>query len=247
MIISFGGYTDKGKVREINQDAILMRCKNDVGIFVVADGMGGHTYGEKASAIIVQHLEKWWRQFEQEKIMGDFLEITENIRICLERANFEIYNQYNSSNVCGSTVAILFVYKDRYCCFWCGDSRIYCLKKWSFFQVSTDDVWENQSSVIQKYTKEQRQRHPNYGKLLTAVGISSRLKLSMQTGYIENGQKFLLCSDGIYKMLSKKKIQSSLWLYKGDCNVLKNITRMKKSVLKKGAGDNFSVIYVMCS
>ncbi len=246
MKIDFCGYTDTGAVREINQDSILMRCKDDVGIFVVADGMGGHSFGEKASAIIVQQMEKWWRGFVKTDMNREFHEVIEEIRMCLEQANYEIYSNYNVSGVCGSTVVALFVYKDKCCYFTSGDSRIYRLKGWKFEQISFDDVWENQDSVMQAFTKEQRQKHPNHGKLLNAVGISSELKIRVMPEEFAKKQKFLLCSDGIYKMIPDKSIKKLLRSYKGNKNGLILLDKIKEKVLASGARDNFSIILLKC-
>lgn len=246
MKIEYCGLTDIGKVRKINQDSILM-CSNKIGgLFVVADGMGGHSAGERASFIITQNLESWWKSMEMHFREKDFEELIQSVINCLQRANYDIYSRYNNVQICGSTVVALLICGKKYCCITCGDSRIYQLKWWKLKQLSVDDVWESRQEIQQNYTIEQIKKHPNYGKLLTAVGIGKELKARVTIGRVYRNQKFLLCSDGLYKMVFTKDVKQALKTFRNSTQGKKVLDNLCKKVYQGGGNDNCSIILVRC-
>ena len=167
------GLCETGLVRKVNQDSIILKINDYAGIFVVADGMGGHSHGEIASKMITKTMEDWWNHFSEEKYDWDFEKMVYAIQSSLSYANKEVFRNYNQNMVCGSTFAILFLYRDRYAVIHAGDSRIY-LEDQGFGCITVDDVWENQPNL-----KEEEKRdtsHPNYGHLTNALGIFEKLK-----------------------------------------------------------------------
>ena len=244
MKIEFCGLLDKGCKRVQNQDRILMRCSQDMGLFMVADGMGGHSQGEKASSILAQYLNITWSEIQEQKEEIDFLQMTLLLQKSLQDANRQIYSQYNSDSVCGSTVTALFLYQNKYCMFHCGDSRLYCMKKFRLEQLSIDDVWENQSDVAQELSSKQIKTSLNKGKLIRAVGASNNLELAMETNKLTGNESFLLCSDGLYKMVEEKLIQKAMRRYKKGQDGKEILKKLLQSVYKEGAVDNVSIIFV---
>lgn len=243
MKIEYCGISDKGKKREINQDAVFMESYKDKALFVVADGMGGHSHGEMASAIIVEEMGKWWGEFIRKDRREDFHEAVSLLRQRLELINRVIYERYNASQVCGSTLAALLLCEGNYCVFSSGDSRIYCRSRFRVKQLTTDDVWENQPEAKQ-YSEEKRKNHPDYGKLIYAMGVFPDAVIRGKTDTLNINDCFLLCSDGLYKMCGEEDIKRTLKDYRNGKDGRQLLARLLKEVYENGASDNVSVILV---
>ena len=95
MKIEFCGLLDRGYKRTQNQDMILMRCNHDMGLFMVADGMGGHSQGEKASGMLAQYLDMAWSEIQEQKEKIDFSQMILLLQKSMQDANGQIYLQYN--------------------------------------------------------------------------------------------------------------------------------------------------------
>ena len=235
------GLCETGLVRKVNQDSIFLKLNDYAGIFVVADGMGGHSHGEIASQMITKTMEEWWNHFSEEKFDWDFEKMIQSIRGSLSYANREIYQNYNQNMVCGSTLAILFFYKDRYAVLHAGDSRVY-LEDQGFGCITVDDVWQNQPGL--KAEDKRDTSNPKYGHLTNALGIFDKLKICVQIGELGEGMVFLLCSDGLYKMCDEKLIQESLVHIQEHDSMQQKAQELKNEVYNNGARDNLAIVLV---
>jgi protein phosphatase len=243
MKIKYNGICDKGLKRESNQDRIYMKSNIETGLFVVADGMGGHLHGERASEHIVSEFGKWYESFDCTKYEDNFNQIIREIQRVLEQMNKTIYSFYGDREICGSTVVVLFIYKDIYAIFWVGDSRAYILNYWKCRLLTVDDVWENQTNIKASLNEKNIRENSNYGKLVNAIGVSQNARINIITDKINKRARFLLCSDGLYKMCSENEINKMIKRYNG----FKGDIQMKQyldAVYKHGAEDNVSYILV---
>lgn len=242
MKIDYVGICDKGSNREENQDAIAMFSTEEIGVFVVADGMGGHTNGEKASQTIVREISNWWQLFSEMKYEYDFQKMLLSIEQTMENANRLIYQNYNKGEICGSTAVILFVYKGKYGVIYAGDSRCYIYQNRQMKQITLDEVWENQTGLSDDERNDIH--HPNRGKLFNAVGIKPSIQCRVQTDQITSEAVFLVCSDGLYKMCQDRYIKKCL----KRCNEHQKMRIMSEKLLAKtyqnGARDNISFLIV---
>lgn len=243
MKIDYCGISDKGKKREVNQDAVLMKVYKDKGLFVVADGMGGHLHGEMASAAIVEEMERWWEELTRKEQEEDFSEVFSSLRQRLEFINRVIYERYNDSQVCGSTLAALLLCGANYGIFSSGDSRIYCRSGHKLKRLTMDDVWENQPQA-QRYPERERREHPDYGKLICAMGVSPEADLKGKTDTLKCNDCFLICSDGLYKMCREEDIKRTLKDYRNGKDGRQLAAGLLKIVYENGAADNVSFILV---
>lgn len=247
MRIVYSGICDIGLKRENNQDSIFTYSgkDKDVSLFVVADGMGGYSSGELASQMITNKLSQWVEHFSIELYDGNFLKMMESLEHKLEEINSEIFFRYNQEQICGSTCILLFIYKEYYGIINIGDSRIYKKEGWKIKSLMKDDVWENSPDIQERFSKREIINHPNYGKLLQSVGTKENLALASKTDILRQGDTFLLCSDGLYKMCSEKKLAGMLqFVY--ESKVEKCVKKMLSACYKAGAGDNVSIIVVKC-
>ena len=242
MKIDYAGICDIGCSRKVNQDAIAMFSIEEIGVFVVADGMGGHTNGEIASQCIVHEITQWWEHFSEKQYEFDFQKMLQSIIQVLENANKIIYQDYNKNEICGSTAVILFIYKEKYGVVYAGDSRCYIYSKRKLKQLTVDEVWEN--SVGLSVNERNNLKHPNRGKLVNAIGIKENLQCKVLTDRMISQSVFLLCSDGFYKLCSEKYIKACLKKSKDSkrINIIEH--EMLGKVYKNGSTDNISMIIV---
>lgn len=222
-------YTDRGSRDGINQDSVLSLVTEDLAVFCVADGMGGHMHGELASREIVGMLRLWQRD-NKDRQYEKASELFDEIEQVLILANKEIFEKYNAEGPCGSTVVCLVIYGDRYAVYSAGDSRLYKKKKVHMYQVTRDDAASN-------------------GKLTKAVGVGENLKFNRTTGKTKKNDEFFLCTDGVYKELAPatiKKLPGKVFFARRNKGIDRLMEYIQKEVSKKGASDNHSAIFVKC-
>lgn len=245
MHLEYAGKSDIGKVREINQDAFGIFQQEDAGLFVVADGMGGYTNGEKASQTVVSELSNWWNSFSPVLFGYEFQRMISAIEQVIEYANGIIYTQYNQNEICGTTVTVLFIYQNLYGIVYAGDSRCYMAQGRKWEALTVDDVWENQSFI----SKQERMmlNHPNRGKLVNAIGIHESVQCRTITNVLKKDTVFLLCSDGLYKFCRDKYLRNCARKCKNQKTMEQEIESLINMVYQNGAKDNITVIMVKCS
>ncbi len=239
-------YSDAGLINAENQDSVFCGCEGEKGLFMVADGMGGHEDGARASRTIRNFAESWWQSgcfYEM-----DFFGAVESLKQMLAEANSEIFCETPAGAVCGSTVVLLWVDGPGYALLTAGDSRCYRVTDdvaggGIFIDIiSTDDVWENNPDNIRGLSDEEIVSDPNYGRLSRAVGVSRDFTCTVRCDCIECTTAFAICSDGIYKYVDDQILYSGLERTVGDGDLEDCSSRITESVFESGAPDNLSLI-----
>ncbi len=241
MKILYAHVSEQGK-RDNNQDAVFAASKGERALFVVADGMGGHSYGEVASAAIVEAAEEWWHT----AIMEEDLEKDEAVQACeslLQRVNLELYDSYASQGtMVGSTVVLLLIWNGSFTAISGGDSHIYRLEDNEARTVTQDDIWDNMPEVKEYYTSEEIKHDYRHGRLTVAVGSDQELPLNKRSMPLNEKESFLLCSDGIYKYCSPDYL--SRQLRRRFCSAETVLRSLVREAEKNGTTDNYSGIYI---
>lgn len=230
--------THKGTVRSSNQDAILAMRK--IGLWAVADGMGGHSAGEVASRILIKHLY----QIGHKK--PSFL-LIEEIKKAIFKANQEIVNYTQRQQekeqkiiIIGSTIVVLLLFKDQFHCFWCGDSRCYLLRKNILTQLSRDHTKAEEMLKTGQLSASMVKTAKESNVLTHAIGVEQKPTVEYRNGYIYQGDTFYLCSDGINNIFDDEILEKLL--------ANEDIDNTNKKILAhsltKGASDNISSIIV---
>lgn len=224
------GHTDTGKVRAHNEDAILVR--DDVGLWVVADGLGGHAAGDVASGMIVDRLRALPRQ-------GDVFDFVEAIEDTLSQVNAELRRVARQQNVdvIGSTVVVLVHDKDFMLCGWVGDSRGYCFEEGCLRQITRDHVHGAKSDV----TQLGQSQPAGAGVLTRAIGAEETLFVDWVVTGSRPGMAFLLCSDGINKELSDAELDQE---YRAHSDPQMVLARLFEVSLNRAGRDNISAVVV---
>lgn len=220
-----------GKVREINEDAILDRPAR--GLWVVADGMGGHAAGDLASRMIVTELEGVRRPEGLEAYIRLVLE-----RLSLVNRRLREVPPSTGDGIRGSTVAVLLVFGNRAAALWAGDSRVYVYRGNRLRQLSRDHSqvreWVEQGLL----KPEEANGHPASNIITRAVGAMDALELEKQVFEVLPGDIYLLCSDGLYNEVSIREMEATL--ITGDC--ARATQQLLGAVLSRTARDNVSII-----
>jgi len=254
MKIIYAAISDAGLREGENQDSILCQSDENGGVFLVADGMGGHENGKEASSTVREEVSLAW-----ERCFGaDGKEIhtrlqDETLTEALKKANKRIRKQSGQDIVSGSTAVLVRISKENYSVFNCGDSRCYYVKKILTGRrgvlLTADDVWENQPENVRGLSAKQRRSHTNFGKLVRAVGTETEFSCSGVHGKMPDRALFALCSDGVWKCLDEGRflfILKETFRNAGSAqDLMKRIDRIRDTVYENGAPDNFSLIFVL--
>jgi len=228
--------TDPGKVRARNEDAFL-ECPQH-GLWVVADGMGGHQGGDIASQLIVASLADL-------PVEVDFDARLKNVRQCLHWLNRRLGQELTvtagrSDSIMGSTVAAVLMEGNRAACVWAGDSRCYLWRGQRLYQLSRDHSLQQQLIDEQQMSAEQAKAHPSAHALTRAVGASEQLTLDVLELETCPGDAFLLCSDGLYQSLSTDALGHALNLPAPQLA----LERLFAGALRGEARDNLTAVVI---
>lgn len=189
--------TSRGNVRDHNEDAILDHP--DVGLWGVADGMGGHSGGDVASGMIVESLQ----QTSRPQSFSSFLdEVDDRLRA----VNTTLYTRSTNGEqgVSGSTVAVLLAW-GRYCITaWAGDSRVYRYRDGALKQISRDH--SEAQELLDEGTADANDARLQSNIITRAVGGLEDLTLDLELRELRDKDRFLLCSDGLYREASEADI-----------------------------------------
>ncbi len=227
------GFSHPGHVRRRNEDAWL--SVPDQGLWLVADGMGGHDQGDYASQAIVDALSR----MDRPETLDAFVN---QVRTHLFEVNRELHErarQLGEQTCIGSTVVALLAHGMRCACVWAGDSRLYLMRGGNLFQVTQDHTLERRW-LEQGHCPEEVAQRPKRHALTQAVGVGPGLQLEMRTFSVESGDMLLLCSDGLYRELEPEEVSILLGLASPEYAA----TALQAHGLGRPARDNLTAVVV---
>ena len=225
--------TDVGAVRELNEDAYLERP--DLGLWLVADGMGGHFAGDVASQMVVSAMDA----LEPPRSMGQFVEAVEQ-RLVETNTRLREYAEREQAHTIGSTVVALLIHGEHAVCLWAGDSRMYRYRDGELGQISQDHALVGELVERGVLTPEQAVDHPHGNLVTRAVGAADRLFVDIEMVPMQAGDLFILCSDGLEKEVADEEM--SVMVADSDTSQLSHA--LLERALAYGARDNVTVITV---
>ena len=225
-----------GLVRAHNEDSYLERP--DLGLWVVADGMGGMTAGDVASQAIVRALDEIAVQESGPAFVAE-------IKRRLAGVNDELRAlavSRQAPTAIGSTVAGLLVFRDHFACFWAGDSRIYRLRRGELDPLTRDHSLVQGMVDAGLLAPDKAETHPHASVIQRAVGVEETLELEFTHARIQPGDLFLLCSDGLTRMVGDEELEREI----GRMPLETICDALLALVLERGAKDNVTMIVVAC-
>ncbi len=238
-----GMLSDRGCVRKRNEDSVALvelksKTKMTPGVLaIVADGMGGHNAGNRASELAVNIIREIIGATDNpsEKVLAE----------AVQAANIAIFNEA-SENVdyagMGTTVTVFLLFEGQAWMAHVGDSRLYRLRKNAWIQLSEDHTFVAGMERNGLITAEQARTHPDRNVLDRAVGTHRYLEIMLMPVDLETGDVFFLCSDGLYDLVCSEEIRETLLNYslQASCNLLVDLAK------RRGGHDNISVVAVCC-
>lgn len=231
MNINLGHTSHPGIKRDHNEDTYGIDLTN--GLFLVADGMGGHDHGEIASALARDHILSSVKN-------------SISIKQAILDANQEIINssmEKPGDLPMGTTIAVLKITKNHYDCVWVGDSRIYKLNKQGLLPISSDHSYVQELVDQDLITAAQARSHPHRNVVTQALGVTdnSEIKVSEAKGKIKTGDKFLVCSDGLTEEVDDEQIAE---IMNKSLSPKEIGDQLLIKALENGGSDNITVIII---
>lgn len=241
------GITDEGLVRDHNEDSI--GNDKELGLLVLADGMGGHKGGEVASAIAVDSILQELRQSLPQIIPGKTDEKTgyslESMAIenAIKKANLNIYEASKNNTKyegMGTTVVVLLFYDNRLTIAHVGDSRLYRMRNQNLEQMTRDHTLLQELVDRGFYSKKEADESLNKNLVTRAVGVNPDVDIDLLEEFALPKDTYLLCSDGLTDMIDDNLIKDI------QLNYHDNLQKMCKELIKQandhGGKDNVSVM-----
>jgi type VI secretion system protein ImpM len=221
--------TSKGNVRSHNEDAILDHP--EIGLWVVADGMGGHNAGDIASSMIVDELSRVSRQRSPSAQLDEVEDRLRSVNHRLYQASID-----NQAGMSGSTVVALLAFERHCLSIWAGDSRAYRCRAAALEQVTLD---HSEAQEMRDVGVDSSQAAAS-NVITRAVGGSQELHLDIELRELQNHDRYLLCSDGLYREIPDADLARHLAGNdpEGACKAL------MKQALSGTCSDNVSTLVV---
>jgi PPM family protein phosphatase len=236
--------TDVGKKRKLNEDAYLV--VDGVPLYAVADGMGGHACGEVASKIAVDTLRENLVGETSRAARGKITPaaLSESMRRAVEEANRRIVVEGAANEEkagLGTTCSALAIAGKRYVVAQVGDSRVYMRRSGKVTQMTEDHsfVWELYRNGAITY--EELEKHPRKNIVTRALGAMESVEVDLFEGDVEEGDRFLVCSDGLSGVIQKERLEALLNWSGGPEEV---VALMIENALAAGGHDNITAIVV---
>lgn len=245
--IKISEITDTGKVREHNEDAI--GSNPDIGLMVLADGMGGYNAGEVASGIAVQTVTELVAEgaLREERNAIDpttgLMRQTIVLRDAVARANKIIYQTAQSQTHCegmGTTLVAAMYYDNRVSLAHVGDSRAYRLRGDTFQQLTLDHSLLQELVDRGFYSEEEAQRSTNRNYVTRALGVEPTVDVEVQEYDVQRDDVFLLCSDGLPDMVEDEDIHLTISTFNASLDVVGQ--QLVQLANDNGGRDNVSVM-----
>jgi protein phosphatase len=220
-------------VRQINEDSVLDRP--DLGLWAVADGMGGYGGGDVASQMIVAALGALPTPTSALTMRRDFEHRVADVHERLLAVAAE-----RGAGVIGTTLVALLSFDAHYACLWCGDSRAYLLRNGRLEQITRDHSQAQELVDRGVLSREQAKTWPGRNVVTRALGAGGAADLDMIDGPALPGDRILLCSDGLIGHVSDAEIADKL----GAITLAAACQSLVALTLSRGAKDNVSVVAI---
>lgn len=225
--------TDVGLVREQNEDFLQYNEKK--GVFVVADGMGGHNAGEVASQLATHAMFDFL--MAQEKYTLDIL------KKGIEEANSLIYKKSKEESAyfgMGTTILVLALENDTAFFAHVGDSRLYLFREGHLSQLTSDHTLVNELISLGTLKKQEDSEQLPFKHILTkALGTHQKIEPSLSQFSLKEGDLFLLCTDGLSNNISEREL---IECFNKNISINEKGENLMELAKNHGGGDNITLI-----
>jgi serine/threonine protein phosphatase PrpC len=241
--------TDPGRVRDHNEDCIESRP--EIGLFVLADGMGGYNAGEVASgmatSLIADGLQEAWNPRTVDRMGRDEAKAFSDklIREQIARSNGAIFTTSQNNPECagmGTTLVVVHFYDNFMTVAHIGDSRLYRLRGDSMEQVTRDHSLLQEQLDSGLITPEEAKLSQNKNLVTRALGIDPTVEPEVHVYETQHDDIYLLCSDGLSDMVEDEEIRLTLITLKSNPNL--TVQQLIQAANDNGGRDNISAMLI---
>ena len=237
--------TDIGNKRKVNQDNYIALCDNTehryIGIYCVADGMGGLSEGEYASGLATQKTVEWYKNNLPllKKIRINENKLKESLNNLFYAINEKIYLYGKEKSIrIGTTYSLLLLIGNKYYVVHAGDSRIYLKRDGMLYMLTKDQTWVNEQVEQGLMSAQEALTHPKKNVLSNCMGYYEFPSVCTSEGKLLCGDSILLCSDGLYNLVTVDELSAAM-----DCRDLEYITGELLGLVKsRGGFDNITLL-----
>jgi serine/threonine-protein phosphatase Stp1 len=222
----------EGAVRRRNEDAYVNRP--DLGLWAVADGAGGHQAGDVAARLATDALRAVPSGLDAPRLLAE-------VRLRLADAHEALRAEAarrGPDAMLVTTIVVLLAREDHYACLWAGDSRAYLLRGGEFSQITHDHSLVQELLDAGAISSAEAAGHPRANVITRALGAEGELALDKITDRLCAGDRFLLCSDGLFKTLADHTLAELLGAGEEAAD------RLLSAALERQANDNVTVVTV---
>lgn len=235
--------TDKGNVRENNEDSYFISTDERIKLFIVADGMGGCNGGEVASRYTIEVITKYFFSNYSSCNKNDN-SIKKFIEDAVRSANSHVFNK-SFSNIdltgMGTTLTLLLIENKKFFIGHIGDSRAYLIRGDKLMQITEDHSYVEELVKLGRITHEEARNHPQKNIITRALGIDEEIEVDIFTGDVFENDVFLLCTDGLTNMLTDDLILKEFNSSESIDKACDNLIKMAK---QNGGFDNITIVAV---
>lgn len=240
MELAVGARSDVGMIRSGNEDNFFADANERRGVFVVADGMGGHAAGEVASEMAVQIVARHLLALTSVRDEN----ASETLAQSMRDANRAIYDRMLAEvdkQGMGTTASVLVLSDNQFLIGQIGDSRIYLLRDGGLTQLTKDHSYVQEQVDAGLLTPEQARYHPYSNVITRCVGASETVEADIYAGEMRAGDVFLLASDGLTGMVDDRRLQQMLLARAGPGRIVDALIAEANG---RGGLDNITAIVI---
>lgn len=247
--------TDVGTYRKNNQDALLLKIaktsSETVLLSAIADGVGGLKCGELASNTMIHDLAIW---FEKElpvliKTSNCLEDVKRALLRVIQDTHVKLYDYMEKNKIkLGTTVALLFIFRNEYVIIHVGDTRVYLYNMCNIHQLTKDHTYVQREIDAGRMKKEEAEFSGRDHILTQCIGFSPRMIPDVQTGTVNELDVFLICSDGFRNSLTNVELKKILEKV-GSCekDIFEKVPQDTVELIKeRGERDNISALFIKC-
>ncbi len=225
--------SDPGATRKFNEDSYVLR--DDICLWAVADGVGGHEAGDIASGMLAESLGSLGPPAGGRSFLA-------SVEDAIRSANDRLieFGASRAGRPPGSTVACLVVYRGYVACIWVGDSRIYRLREGALKRLTKDHSYVQEMIDSGAITPDEARGHPNSNIITRAIGSTADLVIDVAREPLNHGDRFVVCSDGLTGCLTDDEIAALM----ANRDAPAAARALLDEALSRRARDNVTVIIV---
>ena len=244
LVIRAAGLTDQGKARSNNEDAVWVDA--EMGLLIVADGMGGHQSGEVASGMAVTSIPAHYKQLAKANTAGEIIEKrftmeTNRLGSCLKMANqmiFEAAKRYPQDHGMGTTCTAILIKDDRLSVAHVGDTRCYLVRRGEIEQLTNDHSLVMEQVRHGLMSKDDERVHTGQNILTRSMGTEAEVQIDLEEHPLFPGDLLLLVSDGVEKEMTDEQVLETV---KATPEPAQLVKRLIEQCNAAGGRDNITV------